>query len=359
MTSKVETEHLMEVSISHYKSVENVWMKLERVTVLLGPPAVGKSNLLEATALATYFDRYALYDDVEPLPKLIRVASIRDIFTRYDLSKAVEVAVEGGGWRRSLRLHIQKVPRLELDGVEVPLKETDRPYLFSHAGRRYGADEASLLGGGRVLARLYAFDRFRDEIVNSMVGVSRAKAPRSLLREDAKNFGAVAAEQAEVFREVNAELSELGQVEVRLLDDGRVAVFGDHIAARPSDSLLRVLYYLTGLSSALDYATLRGLAGRAVVLLEEPETHPGLLSVLVKYIAKFSEVGYVVITTHSPILVSMLRDKLNVTLYYVYRGAAGFTEVTELDKDKMAEEFVTSEDILFMKPHEALLLAKR
>ncbi len=78
-----------------------------------------------------------------------------------------------------------------------------------------------------------------------------------------------------------------------------------------------------------------------------------------KYIAKFSEVGYVVITTHNPILASLLRDKLKVTLYYVYRGDGGLTEVAELDRDKLAEELITSTEILFMKPGEVLRLCRR
>jgi len=94
---------------------------------------------------------------------------------------------------------------------------------------------------------------------------------------------------------------------------------------------------------------------RATVLLgPPPEVYPMFLHLLVKYIAKFSEVGYAVITTHNPILVSLLRDKLNVALYYTYRGDGGLTEVVELDKDKLAEELVTAEDIIFMKPREVL-----
>jgi len=62
----------VEVSISHYKSIEKVQMKLGRVTVLLGSPAAGKSNVLEAIALATYLDRYAFYVKSEPLYRLVR-----------------------------------------------------------------------------------------------------------------------------------------------------------------------------------------------------------------------------------------------------------------------------------------------
>jgi hypothetical protein len=350
----------METFITNYKSIGRVQVSLGRVAVLLGPPAAGKSNLLEAIALATYFDRYAFYDDVEPLSKLIKAPDIRSVFTHHDLARPVEVAVVGDAWRRSLRIYFEEELHLELDGVVVPLKETDGLHLSSHAGRKYGEDGiAGLSGRGRVLARFYAFDRFSDEIINSMVSTAKTEGSLSLLREDAKNFGAVAARQAEMFRDVNAELRELSKVEVNLLDDGRVAVFEDYVATKPPDSLLRALYYLTGLSSAFDYAKLHGLEGRTVVMLEEPRVHPGLLHVLVKYIAKFSEVGYVVITTHNPFLVSLLRDKLNVTLYYVYRGDRGLTEVAELDKDKMAEELVTSEDILFMKPREVLYFKHR
>jgi predicted ATPase len=225
---------------------------------------------------------------------------------------------------------------------------------------------SKLLGvlGEKVVARLYGFDRFKDDVINSMVNGVEVETPQDLLREDGKNFGLVAKKQPEVIRDVNAELAELSRVEVKLLGDGRVVVFDNDVAMKPSaisDSVFRILYILVGLSSAIFFTKLHGLEGRTIVLLEEPEGHlfPQFFNLLVKYIAKFSEVGYVVITTHNPILVSLLRDKLNVTLYYVYRGDGGLTEVAELDKDKLAEELVTSADILFMKPREVLRLCRR
>jgi hypothetical protein len=341
----------VEVSISHYKSIEKVQMKLGKVTVLLGPPAAGKSNVLEAIALATYFDRFAFYSDVEPLSKLVRTEDIRGLFQHYDATKAVEVGIDGGEWRRLLRIYFQKNLRLELNGADVPITPSSRSPQFLYNGVGYAINEAKLLEllRERAAARLYGFDRFRDSIVKSMVGGVEAKTPHIFLREDGKNFGLAAKKHPEVFRDVNAELEE---VEVVLLGDGRVAVLDGHTVERPPDSLLRVLYYLVGLSSAESFAS-RGLED-TIVLLEEPETHPRFLHLLVKYIAKFSEVGYVVITTHSPILVSLLRDKLNIALYYVHRGDGGLTEVAELDMDKMAEELVTAEDIIFMKPREVL-----
>jgi hypothetical protein len=334
-------------------------MKLGRVTVLLGPPAAGKSNLLEAIALATYFDRYVFYSDMEPLVRLVRTNDLRGLFTYYDAAKAVEVGIDSNERRRSLRIYFQKGLRLELNGVDIPIAPSSSPH-FSYDGIGYEiADKVKLLEAGEgIMARLYGFDRFRDDVVRAMVAGAEAEVPPDLLREDGKNFGAVAERHLEVFRDVNAELKELSRVEVNLLDDGRVAAFDGYIAERPPDSLLRVLYALVGLSSATGFAKRRGLEDRTIVLLEEPESHPRLLHLLVKYIEKFSEVGYAVITTHSPFLVSLLRDRLEVALYYVYRGCTGLTEVAELDKGRMAEELVTAEDVLFMKPKEALRLKR-
>jgi predicted ATPase len=366
----------VEVFISHYKSIEKAQMKLGRVTVLLGPPAAGKSNVLEAIALATYFDRYAFYDKREPLSKLVRTDDVSDLFTFYDLTKAVEISISTGEWRRSLRIYFEKGLRVELNDTEVPITgytEFPHPlyrflYLFSYGGFKYAVDQHGvnkLLGTleGKVVTRLYGFDRFRDSIINSMIKGVEVEAPQGLLREDGKNFGHVAKKQLEVIRDVSAELAELSRVEVKLLDDGRVVVFDNDIAMKSaiSDSVFRILYNLIGLSSAIFFTKLHGLEGRTVVVLEEPEGQlfPQFFNLLVKYVAKFSEVGCVVITTHNPILVSLLRDKLNVTLYYIYRGDGGLTEVAELDKDKLAEELVTSEDILFMKPREVLRLCRR
>ena len=364
----------MEVFISHYKSIEKAQMKLGKVTVLLGPPAAGKSNVLEAIALATYFDRYAFYVDREPLSRLVRTDDVSDLFTFYDLTKTVEINISTDEWRRSLRIYFQKGLRLELNDAKVSIEGYpqvfDRSlYLFSYSGLEYRVNPYEIKKlpdtfGEKIVTRLYGFDRFKDDIINSMIKGVGVEAPQGLLREDGKNFGLVAKKQPEVISDINAELAELSRVEVKLLEDGRVVVFDNHIAMKPSaisDSVFRILYILVGLSSATFFTKLHGLEGRTIVLLEEPEGQlfPQFFNLLVKYIAKFSEVGYVVITTHNPILVSLLRDKLNVTLYYVYRGDGGLTEVAELDKDKLAEELVTSADILFMKPREVLRLCRR
>jgi hypothetical protein len=61
----------------------------------------------------------------------------------------------------------------------------------------------------------------------------------------------------------------------------------------------------------------------------------------------------VVISTHNPLLVSLLWDRVkNVETYYVYRDAGGSTRAVKLDVDKMAGDMVTSDELLLLPPHE-------
>ena len=325
----------MNVVVRNFKSVREAKVRLGRVSVFIGPAASGKSNILEALALATYFDRRALYDCVEPLHRLLRAESAADLFTFFDASGAVEISIAAAGWSRRLRIERGLI---EVDGL--PAAE-------------YSAEAA-------VLGRFYGFDRFREDVVGAVAGRIDGQscgAPRDLLRDDGRNIGAVAGRQLEAIRDVNAVLREFSRVEVKLLGD-RIALFDGGVEVKTaSDSVCRALYYLIGLSSTVYFAKVSGLEDRTLVLLEEPETHPQFLSLLVKYIAKLSEVGYVVVSTHSPLLISLLRDRVDAALYYVYRGESGLTEAAELDKDRMARELVTSLDLLLMKPREALRYA--
>ncbi len=362
----------MEVSIRNYKSVEDVKMRLGRVTVLLGPAASGKSNILEALALATYFDRYALYANVEPLYKLIRTEEVTDLFTFYDLTKVVEISLNASEWNRHLRLYFQKGLRLEVNNKQLPVVEWmgQRPSyrLCLQDGENYycfrvgDIMERLKVIGDRVLGRFYGFDRFRGDVIKGITGGGKVEAPVDLLREDGMNIYAVVKRQLEVIRDINAKLQEFGRIEIKLLREG-IVLFDNDVEMRPSaasDSIYRVLYNLIGLASTVYFVKAGGLEGRALVLLEEPEAQvfPQFFSLLAKYVAKLSEVGYVVISTHNPILVSLLRDKVDVTLYYVHRGEKGLTEVAELDKDKLAQELVSSLDLLFMKPREVPRLCR-
>ncbi len=61
----------------------------------------------------------------------------------------------------------------------------------------------------------------------------------------------------------------------------------------------------------------------------------------------------VVISTHNPLLVSLLWDRVkNVETYYAHRDTGGSTRDAKLDVDKMAGDMVTSDELLLQPPHE-------
>jgi predicted ATP-dependent endonuclease of OLD family len=70
----------LRVRIEWFKSIESVEFELGDLTVLLGPPAAGKSNILDALGVAGYLHRFRLLDreygnnaaNLEPLTLIAR-----------------------------------------------------------------------------------------------------------------------------------------------------------------------------------------------------------------------------------------------------------------------------------------------
>jgi hypothetical protein len=124
-----------------------------------------------------------------------------------------------------------------------------------------------------------------------------------------------------------------------------------------SEAIYRLLYNLLAIKSSLYYAKIYGLEKKLIIMLEEPEAHifPYFLELLVEYIGKAINIVNIFITTHNPLFTSLLCDKVkNVKAYYVYRGPEGPTSMRELDIKKLADEVLTIEDILLMRPNEVL-----
>jgi len=48
--------------VSNFRSIENAEFKLAPLTILIGPPASSKSNILDVLAFAGYFNRILLLD---------------------------------------------------------------------------------------------------------------------------------------------------------------------------------------------------------------------------------------------------------------------------------------------------------
>jgi len=369
--------------VENFKSIGHMDLRLAPLTIFVGPPGGGKSNILDAAALVGYFARF-LRDEYdvqtsayEPLPILARFSAPQQLFTYGDIARRVfiELAPEPG---KGAALELQYSggsPRAVFNGVSVPwdLILARLPTLmalnfssFLSALRRVANNQPL------VEARLYGYDRYglsSPHCVNHLScgfvarlrGQQSAPYPKNVLSEFGWNATALAKSVRDVVAELNAALEELEVgVEVKFLQSGAVVVFDRDYeveSSSVSDAVFRTLYYLMAVRTSMNYVKLHGLEGRYVVLLEEPEAHvfPYFLSLLANYLARAAEHMYVVVTTHNPLFVSMLWDRVKeLKTYYVARDREGLTRAWEVDVGKLARDLVTAEDLLYMPPREVV-----
>jgi len=370
----------MRVKIESFKSIEQVELVLAPLTILLGPPASGKSNILDAIAFAGYFSRLLTlereYDNnagyLEPLTTISRFTEYGHLFRNYDLTRRISIEIGDEDRIRLSILYEQGRPSVKLNDTAIPWDPASR------TGDMVGARNLllKLLEAKRPLeARLYGYDRYGLESTTCrdlfICGFSlRLKnipnisipVPKSILSELGWNAPSIVRALPDVISRLNRVVAEHldKKVEIKVLRSGSAVIFDyDYevdLYAAP-DSILRALYYSLAMRSAANYAKLYGLEGRLILLLEEPEAHvfPYFLQVLSEYIAAAKDTTRIVIATHNPILVSMLWDRVrDVKTYYVVRDQYGSTRVWEVDMEKLASDLKTSEDLLFAPPREVI-----
>jgi len=355
----------MLVKIENFKSIAQIEMYLAPLTILVGPPGVGKSNILDAAVLAGYFGRFLsdvyTYGRYEPLPLLIRCPHMRPgcLFTYGDVTKrvAIELETETG---RKVAVEIKNSDgglAIAVNGVEIRWEFQVDKLPDTTALKKALAQP--------IEARLYGYDRYGlSSYMHGLAAIMKRDlsipSPRTVLSELGQNFRAVSGAVHEVVLKLNTILRELAGIEVKVLQSGLVAIFDHDYEAdlfSVSDSLLRALYYLTAIKTSTNYVKLYKLEKNYVLLLESPDTHMPLhlYPLLAENIVRASQHIYVVLEAHNPLFVSMLWDKAKeVKTYYVARGEDGLTQTWEVDVRKLARDSLTSEDLLRMSPWEVV-----
>ncbi|HIP85180.1 MAG TPA: ATP-binding protein [Pyrodictium sp.] len=281
--------------ISNFKSIYDVELELAPLTVLIGPPASGKSNILDALALLGYLGRHLLLDDeyrgdpnmIEPVNILARFANAQDMFRLQDLSKTVRIGIEfSASDTVEVELYYrQGTPKMKLNGVE----NSPRTHLLARDPTFVEWIRKSLPSIKRFDVRVYGYERYglsvRSYVDSVTCGFYRRlkgeysrSTPVNVLSELAWNVTGIVKKVPWVVPEVNDVVrTHLGEkVELKVLRNGTIAVFDwdcEVDAAYLSDGILRSLYYLLALASSTNYAKLRGLENRLIIGLEEPESH--------------------------------------------------------------------------------------
>ena len=91
----------LKVTISNFKSIGDITFNLKPLTLFIGPPAGGKSNILDALALLGYFNRFILLDkeygnqaiNLEPLSMIVRFDNYLQLFRNHDPTNTVSLSV--------------------------------------------------------------------------------------------------------------------------------------------------------------------------------------------------------------------------------------------------------------------------
>ncbi len=93
------------LEIEGFKSIGKLRMELGDLTILLGPPASGKTNVLEALALLGYLATHTIEAETlkalgeepppqQPLNKIIRVITCDDLLNKIQLNKKASIRLD-------------------------------------------------------------------------------------------------------------------------------------------------------------------------------------------------------------------------------------------------------------------------
>jgi hypothetical protein len=426
---------VIKVKINGYKSIETLQLNIKPVTVLVGPPNSGKSNILEALYIAGLPGKlYMAEKEYEKAKKLFcerdgslgrvtRLSDPLDIFPDYMYEKPViidtldehskalnTIRIEATPDTIQLSFRIPASTILVLQGKEkIDMLETgitlskDTNYCLeldrliekqatlrgSRASEIEPVDILGILLGIIALSklsnekirvysdiaqilvesRLYSYSRYmldnRFDSLSSCKGgnISKCKAPRHVLAEDASNIAWIAYRNPQAIVMLNEWLNEkLGTgVEVLVKNTPAIEFYEKPIEMKSnlvSDGIKRALYYVLALASSISYAKQK--KSRLLLLLEEPEAklYPYIQDLLLHWLIKTVENGiYTVITTHNPYLIDVLAEEFTedqLAVYYVYKKPkVRRTRIAEITKEKLAELTAYSPgDLLAMTPEE-------
>jgi len=367
----------LKLLIENFKSVERLELVLNDLTVLIGPPASGKSNILDAIAVVGYFHRFKVLDreygnnasNLEPLTVVGRFADIPQLARYGDISRPVRICVSGDVNIDLSISYVSGAPRISINEKQAPW---DLKTLRADSMSEVQSFVKTLPS---LESRLYGFDRYglgtqacasQSHLCGLQYRLSQQQLAKPYPMSILSDFGWNAPHIVRMHRDVVNEVDDAierhigAKIEVVARRTGEVLILDYRYEVESqsvSESIYRTLYSLLALKSSINYAKLYGLEKKLIVMLEEPEAHvfPYFLELLVEYIARAVNVVNIVITTHNPFFVSRLCDKVkNVKVYYVHRGVSGATNVKELDFKRLSEEVLTIEDVLLMKPSDVL-----
>ena len=331
---------LTAVELENFLSFEKARVELDKLTVLVGPNASGKSNFVKALR----FLRLLTKSDVRSAASELGLTEFEHVIFRFDPERNIRLHVEGAVGHNTARYEIAVSSngtvvseRVELDDVVLALRKDEQVKFTGNikehrSAKSIGVKEYSLEGSYALLSQehilralmrqhpalasfISLLEGFRDYSFNPTAirreapigysmylardGSNLAQVLHTLLTSDRKKFLRI----EEVLRDFVPEVEALDVPPTRG-GERTYVVLREKTVPEPlsytniSDGTLRLLAFITAIH-----------LGSPLVAFEEPENcvHPRLLKALVD-LCRYGP-SQVIITTHSPYLVDHLRPE--------------------------------------------------
>ena len=321
---------ISDLRVRNFKSLANVNLELARPTVLIGRNDAGKSNIIDVLrfvrdCVTDGLDK-ALTDrhGIEGVRRFGRTRPFEvEISLTTSSSEVYQITLTGRGTVKEERYSGGQHGFLARDGR---IEHMTGPLAESLQGSSFGATDLVLRRFGSMRLRMNLQSMVFFGVYPNTVREPQRAAPTRRLEDDGRNLASVlqhltparheAVRQALVT--IVPEITDFrverlgGWLSVRLLH-GDFPVDAYH----ESDGTLRALALATAL------AAFRDRSGPSLLAIEEPELglHPGALAALWTVISAASGARTIVITTHSPDLLSRVPVEV-VRVVHMCRGSA-------------------------------------
>jgi len=360
-------EHIQNIEIKNFKSIRDVTIDgCKRVNVFVGPPNVGKSNILEALGLFEYVSRSGNMSAGVGLNDIVRLESFihllhfgdtdDDSFVKINHSSRCRIEYKNAS---NLTLSFQSIDK-ELDtwindgSYIFSINELNKPEILTYLDKKDDAvqkiEDYIKTSKKRTEIKKYIF--LKQKFSNSISAKDLAVPFGDNLFEILRYNAGVRKEIGELFDQYGLKLSFSEDTKFNVYKQLDEFTIFNIPFSQIAETLQRLIFYKTAIQTTKN----------AVLLFEEPEAH-----MYFPYISKLtSDMMYdennnqFFITTHSPFVVSDIMENLKKDDYAIYTVGyskeKGETLVRRLSSEDLSEIYQYGVD-LFLNlenylPHE-------
>jgi len=320
------------VALKNYRSIESAEVELAPFTVIVGPNGSGKTNFVDALALASEmaFDAASAVqarggfmalrrwgtEDTAPIQASIRTAASRELLdTTYVEHSFSLVPSQDTGWKFLDESY-------EVRSAGAAVVQYKRPNRSVVAKKPPPLIDTLPTTSVMLFARQFS-DRDFIEVRRLQLELPRTRAPQapseaSKLLESGANITSVLRKlRAQNGRGFEFVLAAMRRV-IPGLEDISVEEVGGFLVLRFSQQLASGVAHFT--ASNMSEGALRALgiivaaqtlSSSELLIVEEPEVaiHPGAAALLFEVLKRASQQGSVLVTTHSPELLDAAQDE--------------------------------------------------